>query len=272
MSLTWTGLVRRYAEKSNARKYLVLIALADYANEEGICWPSIASIAEWAGCGEKQARRYIREYVNEEMIDIVQKGGGTRLTNDGRTVGISNRYRIVGSKLIPSHAGEGRDSPPISTAEPSHPEKEPSRKAEESSLKKGGEESLRTSIKTPSIEPLKIPRAVLKEAEEYFSEITQIDLPPRETEKERRGSAERWWNPLKDQLRLCKGDVFAWKAGMQYAVKEFDKDGLTYDSPASFSRKFTSMIGKAKRGAFKRKDEPKGTQGGREFLAKQSGL
>lgn len=40
---------------------LVLLALADWANEDGKCWPSIAKIAAKTGCGERTVQRALRE-------------------------------------------------------------------------------------------------------------------------------------------------------------------------------------------------------------------
>lgn len=40
---------------------LVLLALADWANEDGKCWPSISKIASKTGCGERTVQRALRE-------------------------------------------------------------------------------------------------------------------------------------------------------------------------------------------------------------------
>lgn len=270
MSIIWIGRVRDHAPKSNARKFLVLLALADYANQEGECWPSVSSIAKWAGVQEKQARRYLRDLTAEGYIEIIQKGGGTYKTVAGKMVGIPNRYKIVEARLIPSPAREGEIDPSHNEKEPSLKDESPSLKTKSPSLKKGENPLIEPSIE-PSEEPLKIPKAVLKEAELYFSELTKIDLPKRKTHSEKTTASTRWWKPLREMLVLCDGNIDIWKAGLSQAIREFDKDGLTYDSPASFLKKFRSMVAQAKRGVLSQKHEPKGLSGGREFLSKGSG-
>lgn len=47
---------------------LVLLALADYANDAGLCWPSMSSIAKKARMSERNARRVIRKLENSHMV------------------------------------------------------------------------------------------------------------------------------------------------------------------------------------------------------------
>jgi hypothetical protein len=63
---------------------IVLLALGDYCNDEGECFPNICSIARKARLGERQVHNILRDLKNDGVISI-QKGGGR---------GVSNRYRI----------------------------------------------------------------------------------------------------------------------------------------------------------------------------------
>src|SRR5207244_13000049 len=63
---------------------IVLLALGDYCNDEGECFPNVCSIARKARLGERQVHNILRDLKNDGVISI-QKGGGR---------GISNRYRI----------------------------------------------------------------------------------------------------------------------------------------------------------------------------------
>lgn len=67
---------------------LILLAVADWANDEGLAWPSIAQLAKKTGCGERTVQRTLRT--------AEQSGLLKRYENPGK--GCS--YRIN-----PSHAG-----------------------------------------------------------------------------------------------------------------------------------------------------------------------
>ena len=45
----------------------VLHALADHADEDGKCWPSLKRIALFAGCSENTARRALESAIGEEL-------------------------------------------------------------------------------------------------------------------------------------------------------------------------------------------------------------
>jgi hypothetical protein len=76
---------------------LVLLALADQANDEGVqCWPSIATIARRSGQGERTVRRCIS--------DLEGKGHLTRHFRDGD----STQYHIH-----PGHNGTPAKSAPL---------------------------------------------------------------------------------------------------------------------------------------------------------------
>ena len=63
---------------------ITLLALGDYANDEGECWPNVRSIARKARLGERQTHNILRDLKNDGVISL-QKGGGR---------GVPNHYRI----------------------------------------------------------------------------------------------------------------------------------------------------------------------------------
>ncbi len=71
--------------KAEGAKLLILLALADRADEEGICWPSVAYLALKARISERQAQRLLRELEDEEAIRVEKRAGR----------GKTNRYRVV---------------------------------------------------------------------------------------------------------------------------------------------------------------------------------
>ena len=54
---------------------LVLLALADYANDEGECWPSIASIAQKARMTERGTQKILRQLEAEGWVKITTGNG-----------------------------------------------------------------------------------------------------------------------------------------------------------------------------------------------------
>lgn len=79
MSAVW-----QLSEYRNEKR-LVLLALADWANDDGVCWPKMPAIAEKAGITERGASGIMRQLVRDGVVEILDEGGGR---------GHSRRYRI----------------------------------------------------------------------------------------------------------------------------------------------------------------------------------
>lgn len=70
----------------NGSKLLTLLALADYANEQDTCWPSIPTLAKRARVSERQAQRIIQWLEEQHYIECTERGNGK---------GHSSRYLIT---------------------------------------------------------------------------------------------------------------------------------------------------------------------------------
>jgi hypothetical protein len=68
---------------------LVLLALADHARDDGLCWPSMRSIAVKARIEERSAQRIVRRLIEKGLVELVSQGGCI----DGCNT--PNRYRVV---------------------------------------------------------------------------------------------------------------------------------------------------------------------------------
>ena len=64
---------------------LVLLAIADHADDGGQAWPSVARLARMTGLSRRQVQRRVRQLVKAGELVIEQLGGGGR----------STRYRIA---------------------------------------------------------------------------------------------------------------------------------------------------------------------------------
>lgn len=58
---------------------LVLILLADMANESGVCWPGVALLARDAECDARQTQRHLRLLEGRGLLQITRRPGQTNL-------------------------------------------------------------------------------------------------------------------------------------------------------------------------------------------------
>lgn len=59
---------------------LVTILLANYANEKGIAWPSVITLAQYTGLSPRQIQRILPEIERAGLVKI-SKGGGRKRTH-----------------------------------------------------------------------------------------------------------------------------------------------------------------------------------------------
>lgn len=52
---------------------LILMALADEANDDGLCWPSVRTIARKACVSERTVRRALQDYGNSELLTVARR-------------------------------------------------------------------------------------------------------------------------------------------------------------------------------------------------------
>lgn len=82
---------------------LVLLALADWANEDGKCWPSIAKIAAKTGCGERTVQRALREAETRGIL--------ARHENKGKGCVYTINPRHCGTPATKSPPSDRRQTP-----------------------------------------------------------------------------------------------------------------------------------------------------------------
>jgi DnaD/phage-associated family protein len=136
MSIVWDS------SSHSGNALLVLLAIADHANDEGICWPSISTIAKKARISERQTKRIIQDLADSGEIEIVKRG-------DGR--GHSTIYKLKGDTVLSPFSGANSDivmSPFIDT--------DISRKGDKSSIK-GDKSSIKGDIAMSPEPPIESP-------------------------------------------------------------------------------------------------------------------
>lgn len=72
-------------EISDPAQTLIMLALADYANDEGVCWPAWESIAKKARCSRTTVWRIINQLIRANKIEINHRRGRNK----------TNTYRII---------------------------------------------------------------------------------------------------------------------------------------------------------------------------------
>lgn len=68
---------------------LILIALADWCNDEGYCWPSISKIAKKARLGERGVQKVLKKLQLAGALRVIERGG----MKDGEY--FANTYQVL---------------------------------------------------------------------------------------------------------------------------------------------------------------------------------
>lgn len=108
LSMVWDGY------PGGGTELLALLALADWSDDNGRCWPSMASIARKTRLSEKQARRVVHSVIESGYLTVTDNAQG------GAT---SRRYQINLKRLATPPAGGSpptHGSPPADVPYPSH--------------------------------------------------------------------------------------------------------------------------------------------------------
>jgi hypothetical protein len=121
MSMIWD----RGPESQSER--FVLLALADYANDEGECWPSIGGVARKTCLTDRGVRKIIRRLQDDGWLEV-DEGGGRRNCNLYRVKTLNHVQPEQHSAL--NHVSKNPEprslNPEHGSAEPSRTIKEPS--------------------------------------------------------------------------------------------------------------------------------------------------
>lgn len=133
-ALTWSFNL----ELADVTAKAVLHALADHADEEGKCWPSIERMVRYSGCGEKTVRRALQRLVALGLIEQQSRPG------------TSNVYLVkIGMTMDP-----GQNDTPVRATDRSERPDTPVTKSRTPVRATGHPgQSDRRTIKEPSIEP-----------------------------------------------------------------------------------------------------------------------
>jgi hypothetical protein len=121
MSIVWDRGPENQAER------FVLLALADYANDDGECWPSIEGVARKTCLTDRGVRKIMRRLEDTGWLSI-EAGGGRKNCNLYRIKTLNTVQPERGSPLnvVPENPEPRSINPEHGSAEPSYNHKEPS--------------------------------------------------------------------------------------------------------------------------------------------------
>lgn len=92
MSIKVTSYVWKHSKHRGTTKML-LLAMADFANDQGICWPSAATLAERINESERNTRRILADLVKAGDLLMVPGGGRGKTTHYAIALGMSPKQR-----------------------------------------------------------------------------------------------------------------------------------------------------------------------------------
>ena len=103
MSVKISSWVWEHSE-AKGNELLILLALADQADDAGVCWPSVASLAAKTRLSERTIQTYLRALEDAGILSIEER------------LGTSNRYTI--HSLHPRSSRTPADSAPVQPVAP----------------------------------------------------------------------------------------------------------------------------------------------------------
>lgn len=157
-ALTWSFnlLLRDMAAKG------VLNALADHADEEGRCWPSIGRLALCTGCDEKTARRALGRLVELGLVERVPRPGKSDVFVLRMDVDHSPKAPLPKSTPPETTTPNEAQTPPNVTGHPSQSDPDPSHGGSRTIMNRQG--TVRTRASRAAASPEGPPRAPLPDS------------------------------------------------------------------------------------------------------------
>jgi len=191
--------------KQRGAGLLTLLALADWADDDGYAYPSVEKLARKARVSTRTVQRMTDELVEAEELEVRENAGP----------GGTHKYRItppVGDDRMSPHTATAKKrsrkpkdaapmSPPTSTTkEGDIYEYKSMLKSAQMSPNTSSLKDMEDTLKDTSV-PLK-QNEVRKRLELHFRARTSLQPPKRKSE-----AGELWWSPLREIAELASWDA-----------------------------------------------------------------
>lgn len=231
---------------------LIMLALADYCNDERYCWPGVETLAHKARISTRQTQRILKAMVEQGYLSIAENEGrkGTNIytlppVNVMKSLpdlDLSEVVTCASPVTCVSGGGDMRVAKVVTCVSP-----EPSLNRHESS----SADSLESA--SPVAKRITKPRKqhVVTEWErqrwelgKLFSERTQVPIP----EDRIKELNMRWWTPLKAIYEMVK-DFDETREVVEKAIDWHIEKRLALAAPQSIQQTAISFAGEIKRGS-----------------------
>jgi len=130
VSIKWIGHVWERSPYKG-EKLLIHLALADFANDEGYCFPSQKTLAKKARCTDTYVRLVIKEMVKSGFVEQVERGNGRGNSSAYVLKGVTTKEALVNEPLEKGGTTEAERSKLTTSLTIYKNRKEPSIYAEE---------------------------------------------------------------------------------------------------------------------------------------------
>src|SRR5690554_1996234 len=119
MSIAWMTRVWSSEEPTEANERLLLLAIADAANEEGICWPSVKALAQKCGVQPRTARKTLSRLVEQGFIERIERPGRSNVYRLRTPASGDTRSAATPGSPGPAHPGtKGQGTPVVQDRPP----------------------------------------------------------------------------------------------------------------------------------------------------------
>ncbi|HBA34861.1 MAG TPA: hypothetical protein DCZ12_12070 [Gammaproteobacteria bacterium] len=99
---------------------LVLIKLADNANDDGVCWPSYQNIADHCEMGRSTVKQHIKTLEKDGFLTVAERNGGRSSNKFQLHIG-DGKPQDTRSESDPVRIEPGQDSTPTRSESDPHP-------------------------------------------------------------------------------------------------------------------------------------------------------
>lgn len=147
----------------------VLNALADHADENGRCWPSIARLALCTGCDEKTARRALGRLVDMGLVERESRPGKSDVFMLRLDVNIPQNEPLPETTPPNTTTPNEAQTPPTVTGDPSQPDPDPSHGGSRTIMNRQG--TVRTGASRASAGPDGPPRTPLPDTAKWKTRL-----------------------------------------------------------------------------------------------------
>lgn len=187
---------------------LVLLALADHANDQGKCWPSIQTIARKARCKERWTQTTITQFIRDGWVVREERPGTTNLytvtppslSGGAVSAGVQSSAPHPGTPMHPGGAAQDTQNHQGTTNEPSD-----------------GDGALRlTNPEPPKQRPKRSwePHPAARERAESLAHVLDVDIHidryiARCRERERRPNNDEWLRWFFDDEQRARTELKA---------------------------------------------------------------